>query len=132
MARKKSSKLVLPNLERRTIRYIMFRIKRDAVDTLDFDLRRYAGVLKEHFDAELQEAGLTWGTFTFGWDVSPSDPYKVIPKDVRVWVQEGGSFEGRPPGMDQASWAKHVLATLLVNQKRPLVPFDPPAFTGQA
>ncbi|MCK5547828.1 MAG: hypothetical protein KAI64_02355 [Thermoplasmata archaeon] len=126
-------KIVLPkNLRRRDVRYIMFRIKRDVVDTMDRDLRIHAGAIKAHFDKEMEKEGLLWGGFTFSWDVSPSDPYKIIKKDLRVWVAEGGSFLGRPPGMDKAAWAKHVLGSMLQNWHTPPQPLDPPAFTSQA
>lgn len=131
--KKKKPKIVLPeHLERRKIRYIMFRIKRGSEDTLDKNLRRYAEVIKAHFDALLEPEGLTWGGFTFSWDVSPTDPYKIIKKDLRVWVAEGGSFLGRPPGMTRKQWADHVLRSMLQNWETPPQPLDPPAFTGQA
>lgn len=125
--------IILPkNLQRRKVRYIMFRIKRGVVDTMDRDLRLHADSIKAHFDKEMEKEGLTWGGLTFSWDVSPSDPYKIIKKDLRVWVSEGGSFLGRPPGMDKKAWAEHVLRSMLQNWETPPQPLDPPAFTNQA
>jgi len=132
MAKKKSSKskepeIVLPrHLERRKVRYIMFRIKRDVVETMDRDLRECADVIKAHFDKELAGMGLSWAGFTFSWDVSPVDPFKVIKRDLRSWVQEGGSFLGRPPGMGRAEWSQHVTRSMLQNWETPPLPLDPP------
>jgi len=124
--------IILPkNLQRRKVRYIMFRIKRDAIGTMDRDLRLHADSIKAHFEKEMEKVGFTWGGFTFSWDVSPSDPYKIIKKDLRVWVAEGGSFLGRPPGMDKKAWAEHVLRSMLQNWETPPQPLDPPAFTNQ-
>lgn len=132
VAETKPSKLMtLPNLGRRRIRYILFRIKRGTTDTMDRDLRMHASAIKAHFDKELRRESMSWAGFTFVWDISPSNPYKIIRRDVYVWAKEGGSFEGRPPGMDRAQWAKHVLATLLQNNQSALVPFEPTAFTQQ-
>ena len=110
----------------------MFRIKRNSVDTLDRDLRRHVEAIRAHFDDALADKGLTWAGFTFSWDVSPGDPFKIINKDLRVWVAEGGSFLGRPPGMDRAQWSNHVLRSMLQNWETPPQPRDPPAFTNQA
>lgn len=121
----------LPVLPRRSIRYILFRIKRDMTHTMDRDLRMHIDVLTKHFENSVKEKGLHLRDFTFKWDVSPTNPYKVIRIGVREWVAEGGSFESRPPGMSSGDWAKHVLVTLLDRHDRPLVPYDPPAFTRQ-
>lgn len=123
--------IVLPNLERRKVRYIMFRIKRDQVDTMDRDLREHAEVIKKHFDAELKEKGYVWSGFTFNWDVSPVNPYKIINRDLRLWVSEGGSFIGRPPGMGREAWGRHVLSQLMENFETAPLPTDPPGFTKQ-
>lgn len=130
--RKKKAPLVLPDLARRKVRYIMFRIVRDQVDTLDRDDRQHVEVIKEHFDAELLKEGLVWTKFTFDWDVSPVDPYKIIKRDLRVWVSNGGSFIGRPPGMSREAWGKHVLSQLMQNFETSPLPTDPPGFTNQA
>jgi hypothetical protein len=113
------------------VRYIMFRIKRDVVETMDRDLRECAPVIKAHFDKVMVEAGVNWGGFTFSWDVSPTDPFKIIKSDLRLWVQEGGSFLGRPPGMSREQWATHVTRSMLQNWETPPLPLDPPAFTHQ-
>ncbi len=128
---KKKSKPVLPPIARRRIRYIMFRIKRDTIDTLDRDLRVHVGAIKNHFNKILEEAGLSWSGFTFSWDVSPSNPYEIVRNDLRDWVAQGGSFIGRPEGMTSEAWAIHVLRRMLQNQETPPVPLDPPAFTKQ-
>lgn len=130
--RSKAAKLVLPNLSRRKVRYILFRIVRGTVDTMDRDLREHADVLQRHFDSALEDKGFIWADFTFGWDVSPNDPFKVIERDLRLWVKEGGSFIGRPPGLGRAAWANHVVAQLLQNAQTPPLPLDPPGFTKQA
>ncbi len=129
--RKKKASLVLPDLQRRKVRYIMFRIVRDQVDTLDRDDRQHVEVIKKHFDAELEKEGYVWRGFTFKWDVSPVNPYKIVERDLRVWVKEGGSFEGRPPGMSRGAWGNHVLSQLMQNFETPPLPTEPPGFTKQ-
>jgi hypothetical protein len=124
--------LVLPNLDRRMVRYILFRIKDGAEDGMDRDRREHAEVIKKHFDAVLEEKGYAWSRFTFDWDVSPVDPYRVINRDLRLWVDEGGSFIGRPPGMSREAWGRHVLSQLMQNFETAPLPTDPPGFTKQA
>lgn len=132
-AKAKEPEIVVPrHLPRRTVRYIMFRIKRNQVDTMDRDLRVHADAIKALFDKGLEkEEGLSWAGFTFSWDVAPTDPFKIIKKDLRVWVMEGGSFLGRPPGMSRKDWANHVLRSMLQNFETAPQPLDPPAFTSQ-
>lgn len=127
----KKKEAPLPALARRRVRYILFRLKRGAEDTLDKDLRMHADAIKEHFDRELKEQGRVWAGFTFNWDVSPTDPYKIIAEDVWVWVTEGGSFDGKPQEMTSPQWAQHVLSRLRTSKQKAFVPFDPPAFTKQ-
>jgi hypothetical protein len=130
--KKKEPEYVLPtNLRRRDVRYIMFRIKRDVIETLDRDLRVHAEAIKAHFEEEMEKEGVSWGGFTFSWDVSPTNFFKIIKRDLRVWVEEGGSFLGRPPGMDSKAWAEHVLRSMLQNWETSPQPLDPPAFTNQ-
>jgi hypothetical protein len=128
---KSKAKIALPVLERRRVRYIMFRIREGVENEMDRDLRVHAAAIRQHFDQELEEAGFVWRNFTFEWDVSATNPYKVIKRDLRVWVEEGGSFIGRPPGMTREDWARHVVSSLLENAETPPLPLDPPAFTKQ-
>jgi hypothetical protein len=129
--RRREPEIFLPQLNRRFVRYILFRIKRDAVNTMDRDLRKHADAIRDYFQNELQRHGYTWSGFTFTWDVAANDPYHIIPKDLRVWVANGGSYLGRPPGMSREDWAQHVMRSMLKNFQSPPLPLEPPAFTSQ-
>ena len=77
---------------RRNIRYRLFRI-RDGADPVNDDL-------KEYIQSQFQ-FGMTWRTFTFMWDVSPTDPLKVITEEQRG--DETGGYDPvtgmkSPPG----------------------------------
>lgn len=114
-----------PDIERRTLRYILFRAKRDTLHTMDRDRRELAPVLKEFFESELQRKGLTWAGFTFTWDVAPSDVFDLVGPSMTDWVDRGGMFEGKPGAMTEAEWAKHVVAEGITARRKP------PAFTRQ-
>lgn len=84
---KEDGKLNLPPIEplrqqRRNIRYRLFRIRDDA-DPVSDDLKQY-------FESQFQ-FGMTWRTFTFTWDVSPTNPLKIITDDM--WDNEGGGYD---------------------------------------
>ena len=67
---------------RRQIRYRIFRI-RDGRDEFDNGLRKL-------FEAQL-EGRTTFDQFTFAWDVSPTDPLKMV--SPFEWESSGGTFE---------------------------------------
>ena len=46
--------------------------------------------LKKHMESQFK-FGINWTTFTFAWDVSPKDPFKLITEDQ--WISEGGKFD---------------------------------------
>lgn len=72
-------------LRRRHVRYKLFRIRDEHPDYLDDGL-------KEAIELQLDpNKGQTWDTFTFQWDVSANDPFKVIAKSE--WVSSGGKFD---------------------------------------
>jgi len=125
------SRLTLPNWPRRKVRYVLFRIVRGTVETLDREYREFVPTIQQHFERAVSEQHFSMSDFTFRWDVSPRDPYRVIERDLRLWVREGGSFIGRPPGMTQEAWGRHVLSTMLQNTETPPLPPDPPGFTKQ-
>jgi len=85
---------------RRKIRYRIFRIREGK--------EQYDKGLKAWFELQFTE-DMNWGNFTFDWDVSPSDPLKVI--TPMEWVSSGGD-----------------LVTLPGSKVRNC---DPPAFTRQ-
>ena len=114
-----------PDIERRRLRYILFRAKAGTMDGMDRDLRELAPALKEFFESELGRKGLTWAGFTFTWDVAPNDTFNIIGPSMTDWVDRGGEFEGRPGQMTEAEWAKHVVAEGITARRKP------PAFTRQ-
>ena len=67
---------------RRKIRNRLFRIRQGNED-FDRGLRA--------FMEEQMTPDMSFEKFTFSWDVSPSNPLKVI--SVFEWVDEGGTFE---------------------------------------
>ena len=70
-------------LLRRTVRRQLFKIRRGI--EMNNGLKEW---IEGQFDNNRQQ---NWGTFTFTWDVSPSDPFKIIIKEE--WISEGGSFD---------------------------------------
>jgi hypothetical protein len=114
-----------PDIERRRLRYILFRFKAGTIAGMDRDLRELAPALQEYFESELRRKGLTWAGFTFTWDVAPVDVFDVIGPSIGDWVDRGGMFEGRPGQMTEAEWAKHVFAEGISARRKP------PAFTHQ-
>lgn len=68
-------------LLRRQLRYRIFRI-RDGRNEFDNGLRRM-------LEAQL-EGRTTFDDFTFGWDLAPNDPLKVV--TPFEWESNGGTF----------------------------------------
>lgn len=68
--------------QRRNIRYRIFQIRNDK-DPVQDDLKEF---LQSQF-----QFGMSWKTFTFTWDVSPTDPLKVITEDA--WEDEHGGYD---------------------------------------
>lgn len=87
----------LQSLDRRKIRYRLFRIREGHLGPFDEGLKNFIEKQFTH--------GETWQNFTFYWDVSPTNPLKVIRQ--YDWVSEGGSID---------------IATLIL---------EPPGFTKQ-
>lgn len=114
-----------PDMERRWLRYILFRLKRSMVHTMDRDLRELVPAIQAYFERELDRKGLTWAGFTFKWDVGPKDVFAIISPSPHEWVLLGGEFEGKPGQMTEAEWAKHVVAEGIAARRKP------PAFTRQ-
>jgi len=69
-------------LHRKNIRYRIFRI-REGNDPVQDDL-------KQHLQDQFQ-FGMSWKMFTFTWDVSPTEPLKIIVEDQ--WEEEGGGYD---------------------------------------
>jgi len=70
-------------LNRRGVRYRLFMIRFRKDDGSRDDL-------KNHIESQFT-FGQKWETFTFAWDVSPNDPFKVITEDQ--WEEEGGKYD---------------------------------------
>lgn len=122
----KKSKPVLPKLRRRDVRYLLFRIKRGTVHTVDFDLRQHAETVEKVVLDQLEKKGLVLRDFTFAWDISPTNPFRLIGKTIEEWLVEGGSFEEVPDGVDPRSFLLRVDP-----ENVPFLRRQPPAFTGQ-
>ena len=67
---------------RKNIRYRIFRI-REGNDPVQDDLKMF---IESQF-----QFGMSWKTFSYVWDVSPTDPLKVITEDQ--WDEEGGGYD---------------------------------------
>lgn len=70
--------------DRRLLRNRLFRI-RSGDTSLEAD-----GGLKKWMELQFKP-GMAWQNFTFEWDVSPSEPLKVV--SIHEWVAEGGLLE---------------------------------------
>jgi len=70
---------------RRKIRYRLFRIRDGGPLAVEHDLGLKAWI-------ELQfKPSMNWKGFTFSWDVSPSEPLKVI--TPFQWLSDGGEID---------------------------------------
>lgn len=69
-------------LSRRLIRNRLYKIRLGTDDGTD-DLK---SVIEAQF-----KTGMTWYTFTFNWDISPTNFFKVI--TAKEWIAEGGRFD---------------------------------------
>lgn len=69
-------------LTRRHVRNRLYRIRLGSDDGID-DLKTF---IEKQF-----KPGMTWHTFTFNWDVSPTNFFKVITPDE--WGAENGQFD---------------------------------------
>lgn len=69
-------------LSRRLLRNRLYKIRIGSDDIKDG--------LKSFIEAQFKP-GMTWHTFTFNWDISPSNFFKVITVDE--WEAEGGKFD---------------------------------------
>lgn len=68
------------NLLRRQIRKKCFNIISGSCDDID---------LKDKIESQFKD-GMAWNNFTFIWDISPIDPYKVIKSTE--WISNGGKI----------------------------------------
>ena len=76
--------------KRRKIRHNMFKIIKRMRRELEMTPELEA--IKSIFDSQLDSNHqINWGTFTFHWDVHPSDHTKIITKDH--WFPEGGKYD---------------------------------------
>ena len=76
--------------KRRRTRHMMFKIIKRMRRELEMTPELEA--IKSIFDPQLDSNHqINWGTFTFHWDVHPSDHTKIISKEQ--WFREGGSYD---------------------------------------
>ena len=76
--------------KRNKIRYHMFMIIKRTRRELELTPEQVA--IKAIFDPQLDgNHQINWGTFTFHWDVHPSEYTKIISKDH--WFREGGTYD---------------------------------------
>ena len=76
--------------KRRKIRKNMFKIIKRMRRELEMTPELEA--IKSIFDPQLDgNHQINWGTFTFHWDIHPTDHTKIIQKDH--WFREGGGYD---------------------------------------
>ena len=85
---------------RRQIRNTLFKIRNGVRKRKEFPNEKG---LKEYIESQFT-FGMTWDNFTFAWDISPKDIFKVITEDL--WEDEGGGYDpvtglNRPPSFTQ-------------------------------
>lgn len=119
--------LTMETVSRRQIRYIIFRIQKGTVGTMDRDLRAVAEDVERAILKQLAKRGENWKGFTFTWDLDPKDtnPPTIVGPSKRDWVARGGGFEYKPSGLTERQWADLVLAQGMKVARRPA------AFTKQ-
>ncbi len=76
--------------KRRKMRHNMFKIIKYIRRELDMtpELQAIKAIIDPQLDGNHQ---INWGTFTFHWDLHPSDHTKIIQKDR--WFPEGGRYD---------------------------------------
>jgi len=76
--------------KRRKTRHKMFKIIKRM--RRELELTPELEAVKAIFDPQLDgNHQINWATFTFHWDVHPSDHTKIISKDQ--WFREGGTYD---------------------------------------
>jgi len=84
MIEKLKSQLTEGKLQRRHIRYKLFRLRDNTYEGDD------GHILKEFIEKQFK-SNHNWNGFTFDWDVGVIDPLKVITIDQ--WMANGGKFD---------------------------------------
>ena len=76
--------------KRRKIRHNMFKIIKRMRRELEMtpELEAIKAIYDPQLDGNYQ---INWGTFTFHWDLHPTDHTKIIQKDH--WFREGGQYD---------------------------------------
>jgi len=76
--------------KRRKTRHRMFKIIKRMRRELELtpELEAIKAIFDPQLDSNYQ---INWATFTFHWDVHPSDHTKIISKDQ--WFREGGTYD---------------------------------------
>ena len=75
---------------RRKMRHNMFKLIRQMRLEMELDpeLEAIKSIIDPQLDANHQ---INWGTFTFYWDIHPTDHTKIVQKDR--WFPEGGQYD---------------------------------------
>ena len=78
------------NTKRRKMRHNMFKIVKRLRRELEMtpELEAIKSIIDPQLDGNLQ---INWGTFTFIWDIHPTDHTKIVQKDR--WFPEGGQYD---------------------------------------
>ena len=76
--------------KRKKMRHNMFKIIKRIRRELEMtpELEAIKSIIDPQLDADRQ---INWATFTFQWDIHPSDHTKIIQKDR--WFPEGGQYD---------------------------------------
>jgi hypothetical protein len=76
--------------KRRKMRHNMFKIIKRIRRELEMtpELQAIKAIIDPQLDGNHQ---INWGTFTFHWDLHPTDHTKIIQKDR--WFPEGGRYD---------------------------------------
>jgi len=76
--------------KRRKIRHNMFKIIKRLRRELEMtpELEAIKSIFDPQLDSNYQ---INWATFTFHWDVHPTDHTKIVSKDR--WFPEGGKYD---------------------------------------
>jgi len=112
------------NIDRRTLRRMIFTIGNDKVGCLDRDERRIAKEVRRVFNGYLL-GSIGWADFSFTWDISPGDPKEARNASVRkLSLNEwGGEI------IVLWEWKKYLKEFIDIHGKN-IVP--PPCFTRQS
>ncbi len=88
----------LREINRRKIRYNLFRIRDGQHEFNIFNLKKY---IESQF-----QSGMSWPLFTFSWDVGVTDHIKVV--TFEEWVIDGGRTDDMGIKIPSAFTKQHM------------------------